>query len=63
MESKVELTIYDILGRELSFLVDESLPVGTHQVIFDAENRTSGTYIYALRTDDRISIKRMMLIK
>ena len=62
-ESKVELTIYDILGRELSVLVDERLPVGTHQVIFDAENKTSGTYIYALRTDDRISIKRMMLIK
>ncbi len=62
-ESKVMLTIYDLLGRKVNLLVDERLPAGAHHVTFDATNLTSGAYIYTLRTDHRIVSKRMMLIK
>lgn len=48
-ESRVQLNVYDVLGREVATLVDGAHSAGTHTVRFDASNLTSGVYMYRLQ--------------
>jgi len=61
--SKVTLKIYDILGREVSTLVNEVRNAGNHEVNFDASNLASGMYIYSIKAGDYTASKKMMLLK
>jgi hypothetical protein len=59
-----KITLYDLLGKEVSTLVNEKQAAGTYEVSFDASNLTSGIYFYSLFVDGmRIDTKRMVLIK
>jgi len=60
---KVRLSVLDILGREISVLVNENLKPGTYEASFRADNLSSGIYFYRLTTDTYSETKRMMLIK
>ncbi|MFZ6033884.1 MULTISPECIES: T9SS type A sorting domain-containing protein [Melioribacter] len=62
-DSKVTLKVFDILGREVTTLVNEVKPAGTYQVNFNGNNLSSGIYIYSLITDKQIITKKMLLIK
>ena len=55
-ESIVQLKIYDILGREVAELVNETKLPGTYLVNFDANDLSSGVYIYRIvaSRDERI---------
>jgi hypothetical protein len=44
----VRLAIYDLLGREVTVLVDESRIAGTYTVNVDARALSSGMYLYRL---------------
>lgn len=59
----VQLIIYDILGREVSTLVNEQLKPGSYEVEFDGSNFASGIYFYRLIAGDFIQTKKMVLIK
>jgi hypothetical protein len=59
----VKLTIYDLLGREVSTLVNREQEAGSHEVNFNAANLPSGTYLYRLQTADRVETKKMVLLK
>jgi len=63
----VSLKIYDILGREVTTLVDEFKNKGRYGVSFNAASVsqwiTSGVYIYKLSAGNSVSSKKMMLIK
>jgi photosystem II stability/assembly factor-like uncharacterized protein len=59
----VSLKVYDLLGKEISSLVNESLKPGTYQVQFDAKNLSSGIYFYCLKTKSFTETKRMILLK
>lgn len=59
----VKLVIYDILGREVTRLVDEFQNDGRYEVKFDASNLSSGIYIYRLEANDFVDSKKMMLVK
>jgi len=61
--SFVNLTIYDIMGREAATLVNEQLASGTYEVNWDASNYPSGTYFYKLNADGFNETKKMILIK
>lgn len=61
--SNVSLTVYDILGREVANLVNEQKPAGSYEVNFDASKLTSGIYIYTLRSNGFVQIKKMLLMK
>ena len=50
-QSHIQLTIYDISGREIKTLVKQSQIVGTHSINFDATGLASGVYIYKLKSD------------
>ncbi len=59
----VELSVLDVLGREVATLVDARMAEGVNEVSFDASNYTSGIYFYRLRVGDLSAIKKMVLTK
>jgi hypothetical protein len=59
----VQLKVYDIVGREITTLVNEELSPGIYQVSFDASKLPSGVYIYRLSAGSFTSIKKMILTK
>lgn len=62
-ESQVQLKVYDITGRLVKSLIDETLAAGVYQKTFNAGNLASGLYFYQLVTDQRVLSRKMMLIK
>jgi hypothetical protein len=59
----VELKIYDVVGREVSVVVNEFRQAGNYSVNFDASNLASGVYVYSIKSGDFIDSKKMVLIK
>jgi Secretion system C-terminal sorting domain len=65
-ESHVTLKVYDLIGREIATLVDETQPKGEYSVDFDASkysNLTSGIYFYKLTTEKYSDVRKMILTK
>lgn len=63
IRTQVKLTIYDILGREVSKLVDSELSAGKYEFIFDAANLPSGLYLYRLSAEGFTQAKKLLLLK
>jgi hypothetical protein len=64
----VELSVYDLLGRKISVLLDDFLPAGSHQVRWDGsagdgEPLATGVYFYRLKADGFDETKKMLLMK
>jgi hypothetical protein len=59
----VTLKVYDILGKEVAVLVNETLNNGAYSVKFDASNLSSGTYVYRLTVNGNQLTKKMLLMK
>jgi hypothetical protein len=59
----VKLTVYDILGKEIATLVDESLPPDSYRAEFNAGNLSSGVYFYKLIAGDFTESKKMIFVK
>jgi hypothetical protein len=57
------LKIYNIIGQEVAELVNKYLPAGNYSFRWNAENQTSGIYLYKLVTDSYSEMKKMILIK
>lgn len=60
---RIQITVYDVLGREIKTIVDQSQKPGTYKVEFDASNLASGIYYYQLKTDKFVETKKMILLK
>lgn len=61
--SHVTLQVFDVLGREVTTLVDGELNAGEHSVVFNAKDLPSGSYLYRLTTPTFSLAKSMELIK
>jgi len=61
--SNAKLTIYNTLGEKVAELVNSSLAAGKYSYQWNAGNFASGIYIYELRADKFVSVKKMMLLK
>jgi hypothetical protein len=59
----VTLKVYDILGREVTTLVNEFKNKGTYTITFDASNLTSGVYFLSIMASDFNQTKKMILAK
>ncbi len=57
------IRLYDILGRQVSTLVNEALQTGTHRVHFDGHGLSSGTYFLRLNAGNQSQVQRIMLVK
>lgn len=61
--SNIELTVYDMLGRQVSELFSGRKSAGFHTVTFDASNLASGVYLYRLQIGAQVMTKKMLLLK
>jgi hypothetical protein len=61
--SNVSLKIFDVLGREVSTLVNELKQQGEYTVRWNAEDVPSGVYFYRFQTDKYNKMKKMLLLK
>jgi subtilisin-like proprotein convertase family protein len=61
--SFVSLKIYDILGKEITTLVNENQKAGEYLAVFNTSGLASGVYFYKLVAGDFTEIKKMILIK
>ncbi|MFI5407243.1 MAG: T9SS type A sorting domain-containing protein, partial [Nitrososphaerales archaeon] len=63
VDGNVTLKVYDVLGNEVSTLVDEFRQAGTFNVSFDGSNLSSGVYYYRLTAGEMTTTKKLMLTK
>ena len=59
----VTLAIYNSLGQKITELVNSRLEAGSYEYQWNAKDFASGTYIYELRTEKFVSIKKMIYLK
>ncbi len=57
------ITIYDITGKQVKTLLNQSLKPGTYEISFDASGLASGVYFYKLSAGEFTDTKKMMLVK
>lgn len=61
--SMVNLTVYDLLGREVSVLVNEREDAGVHEVRFDGRGLSSGIYLCRLTAGNFAEIRKFVLLE
>ena len=62
-ESKVNLSIYNILGEKLESIILGQKPAGYHKVTRDASNFASGIYFYRLQAGDFVQTRKIVYLK
>jgi len=60
---EVSLKVYDVLGKEVSILVDAVQQQGEYIVKFNAGMLPSGVYFYKLQAGNNVAVKKFMLLK
>jgi hypothetical protein len=60
---QVKISVYNLLGQEVSSLVNGFMEAGNHQVSFNASDLPSGTYIYKIETSQFTQARKMLLTK
>ena len=61
--TRVSLTVYDALGREVSKIADRIFSAGAHRIQFDGSSVPSRLYHYLLRADYYSASGSIMLVK
>jgi hypothetical protein len=61
--SHVRIDIYNVLGQNVTTLIDASQEAGEHQVVWNAGDQPTGSYFYRIATDNNSETKKMLLIK
>lgn len=59
----VELSVFDVNGRQMSEVVNGYMDAGYHSVEFDAHNLPAGIYFYSLTSGEFTSVRKMILMK
>jgi hypothetical protein len=59
----VKLSVYNLVGEEVSVLVNQEVASGFYEVTFNAANLPSGTYFYRLQAGNTVQLKKMLLMK
>lgn len=63
-----KVRIFDVLGREVQKLVDETMQPGYHKVIWDGKDTTgrpvpSGVYLYKMQAGEFVAVKKSVVIR
>ena len=66
--SHVTITIYDMLGREVKTLINQTQDAGYKSIIWDATNDygkpvSAGIYLYQIQAGEYMQTKKMVLLK
>jgi len=62
-DTKVTLEVFNILGQKVATLVNGKQSAGRHEVMFDASNLSSGTYLYRVEAGGVTKSGRMTVVK
>lgn len=60
---QMRLTLFDVLGREVSTLVNGTVSAGRHEIRFDATQLASGMYFYKMDAGSYSAVRKMLLMK
>jgi 5'-nucleotidase len=61
--ASIRLAVYDMLGREVSLLVNEPQSAGAYQVRFDGSGLASGVYLYRIQAGEYTQSRKLMLLR
>ncbi len=61
--SHVKLTVFNLIGQQVSTLVDAQKDAGEYRVRFDAQTLPTGIYFYRLQIGKQVVTRKMMLLK
>jgi hypothetical protein len=61
--SKVVVKVFDMLGKEVTTLVNEEKQAGTYELTWNAQDMPSGVYTYSIKAGSYTAVKKMVLIK
>ena len=61
--SRVNLSIYDALGREIAVLENEEKDAGSYEVKWQPRDASSGIYFYRLQAGSFVQVKKLLLIR
>jgi glucose/arabinose dehydrogenase len=59
----VRISVFDLLGREVALLVDETKTQGTHEVRFDAGPLSSGVYLIRMHAGTFLQTRKTILVR
>jgi flagellar hook assembly protein FlgD len=59
----VTLTVFNILGEEVSLIQNEEQEAGHHEVAFDGSGLSSGVYLYKIQCGDLVATRRLLLLR
>ena len=59
----VSLRVFDVLGKEVAVLVNETLSPGSYKTEFNGANYPSGIYYYKLKAGSFSEVRKMILFK
>ena len=62
-QSHVSLKVFDVLGREITTLINKEQPQGNYEIEFNASHLTSGIYFYRIQAGPFVMTKKMILMK
>jgi hypothetical protein len=65
---RVLIEIYNVKGKRIDTLIDDELPAGIHNVVWEGtdargSSMPSGVYFYRMKTTDHLEIRKMIMIK
>lgn len=60
---RAEVSVFDILGREVAVLENQEKDAGDHKIKFDGSNLSSGVYFYRMRAGNYSNTKKFLLLK
>ena len=60
---KVSLDVYNVLGQKVDEMINEELSSGFHDAEFNANNLSSGIYIYRLNVKGKFTSVRKMILE
>jgi uncharacterized protein YdeI (BOF family) len=61
--SHVILKVFDLMGKEITILVDKKLVAGRYEVLWDGRGVESGVYFYQLQAGEFLSTKKLTLLR
>ena len=61
--ARVRLRVFDVMGREVATVVDETLEAGFYRETFDSRHLASGTYVYRIEADGFVATRQMSVVR